>query len=257
MSPAGPYPTKDMHEILKARVTTLENGGGGAVLDSVDGLANGGERQGISLASTGYAGGNQEVHRLAVTLSSTALKPYVFSELTLYGTIAPGTRIVLEFSDTNTNYPQPQTLSTSDGTIRWERAGDQHFLYLQRPAVLKPGGTLSIAFFDADPIMNTPLAATLLTAAPTGNGVTIRPGLSMTLVDAAGAVIPDKIASVGAMIAERSVYGVLFSDMFPVVATPTADLIGLEIVDTGAGAAKLRYRNAAGVVTEWPGILPQ
>ena len=41
------------------------------------------------------------------------------------------------------------------------------------------------------------------------------------------------------------------------VAAPSAGLIGLEIVDDGGGSAKLRYRNAAGVVTEWPGTLPQ
>lgn len=95
----------------------------------------------------------------------------------------------------------------------------------------------------------------MASTAPAEDAVATANGLTTTLHDVNDQPIGGKYVEISGVVYQRSVYGTVFSDMFPVVLTPTPSLIGFEIVDNGAEAATLRYRNAQGTVTEWPGVL--
>lgn len=262
------WPSIAQFNNLTSRVSSLEGGGnaaasaGVAVLKSFPSQDPGGY---VALSNIGVETlALVPIRQITIALAADRTLPYVLQEIHIYNPESAPQGVQIRYLDTNRNrsegegtYPSftHYTLNTHSGQMTSNFDGSRLILGFPRPVVIKPGGELTIDFTGGDDPGIIATLPVMASTAPAEDAVATANGLTTTLHDVNDQPIGGKYVEISGVVYQRSVYGSVFSDMFPVVLTPTPSLIGFEIVDNGAEAATLRYRNAQGTVTEWPGVL--
>lgn len=231
--PAGPYPTKVMHEALKTRVDTLEQAapGGGGGFSPVYGLS-----QTPTTAHSPY-GAKTNVQATGVYLGTSASsRTIAVGGVSLPVELSQSQigEIRVELDGEQIAYPYVQTVDSGPGY--------SYVMFL--PVMLPPGAQLVVVFTSA---VSMPTQPNIYAPGANGTGDN---GFRTGYLDGAYSEVPAYL-EVSFSGFERSVYGQLPPESMNVVRVPTAQM-GIqhfEIVDPVDGAAPtLRYRARNGTI---------
>lgn len=231
MSPAGPYPTKAMHEALKTRVTALEDVAPGSEAAPSPGLLSAADAGGVR-----GSGGIVETAIMAYRLTRVADgTPVQFDTLRIEPPPHANFNRVAVTGDGQTLY------DSENAAVRHQEVRDAGGVTLTFPELLTADalevlvdtgemyGEYGLGRFYPSPVQADP-------------------GYTQTLHILEGEPYQDAVATMR-LIRPRTVLGSLAPDAMNVVDTPSPLAEGeFEIVDSGSSAPTLRYRSSSGSV---------